>query len=392
MSLSSLEERIWIEDIRWDTIKLESFFDSTVGKIIQSLWTITTDPNGNRSFNCVNPDGESMPITITLEYSNRVKSVAVGIQIDEEHSTIALLDEDGNIFSGISLVNKYVVINHASVDIPNCPNIHVDIQIAVFDVPYDAMIRNIVNYPLCWSIPMPNFTDAIMIALNQYDPPKAMVMVEKNRCPVIGECLTKLYTYHMNRLTKSPYGITQNAIVMVDANMPTKESLLGTTNYIFARKPYLINILSDAPYAQGVVELVPIQKGNDAIISMQFDEFFYAYRGVLSTRVAIIDKNALFVVIDGVRIERPCTKELSAIINELWGLSIEVDARCNSDNIDTIISNSPAVDGIKNYLCQFYIKKKMVDQIVIIDELHGTLICDLTGSKDAKLPNIEEDS
>lgn len=381
MSLSSLEERIWIEDIRWDTIKSESFFDSVAGKIMQSLWSITTNPDGNHSFSCINPNEEPMPITITVEYSNKLKSVAAGIQIDEERGTLALLDVDGVIFSGISIVNKYVVINHMRVDIPNCPNIQVDIQIAIFDVPYDVAMCNIVNYPLCWSIPMSNSTDAILLALNPDDPPKAMLMIEKKQCPVVGDCLTTLYSYHANGYTKSPYGITQNVIVMIDPNMRTKESLLGTVNSMITRRPYLINGLSGTPYAEGTVELVPIQKENDAIISMHFDEFFYAYRGVLSTRVAVIDKTALFVIIDGVRIERPLTTELSTIINELWDSSIDVGARCNSDNIDTIISNSPAVEDIKDYLCQFYIKRKMIDQIVIIDELRGTLICDLAGNK-----------
>ena len=387
----SLEERIWIENIRWDTIKSESFSGSDAEMAIQSLWSITEDNHENHSFNCIKPNDELIPITITLECANKLRSLAAGIQIDEERGYLTLLDEDGFVFSGINIVNKYVVINHMRADVPNCPNIQVDVQIAVFDVPYDVTIRSIVNYPLCWPIPVSNSTDAIMIALSPNDPPKAMVMIEKKYCPVVGDCLTTLYTYHCNRHTKSPYGIIANAIVMIDPNMRSKESLLGTVNSMIARKPYLINRLSDTPYAQGIVELVPIQNGNNEIISMHFDEFFYAYRGVLSTRVAVIDKAALSVVIDGVRIERPLTKELSTIINELWGLSIEVDGQCNSDNIDAIISNSPAVDTIKNYLCQFYVKKKMIDQIVIIDKLRGTLICDLTGSKDKKLPNIEED-
>lgn len=36
----SLEERIWIENIRWDTIKSESFSGSDAEMAIQLLWSI----------------------------------------------------------------------------------------------------------------------------------------------------------------------------------------------------------------------------------------------------------------------------------------------------------------------------------------------------------------
>lgn len=370
------DKRIWIDDLRFDSFTTPEFLNEERD---DDEWKIKVAESDYKAFDIVAPTGDFAGFTIRTEFNQQIISAGVGFRIDEDRETIAILDDGGVLLCGLSIKDRYVVINRKLTD---DDAIKYDICVEIFGVPYDIMSHNInpflkaVNYPFTWSVYNPNIEENfIVVAMNAVDPPKTMICVGRIRyCDFVegrasdymSECLTKLYTTQFDRFGKFPYGIVKQAVIMLDTKTTNKAAFFDVNADDI--KPYMIKDINGCPQDDGTIELIPLTNTSrsNSPIKMNFKKFFFGFRGVFSMNSAVIAGSKLILCMDGITITRNISKTLMSLIDKL----------INSTDVHEPMDDDLS-DAVRDYILKHYSPRKMIDQIIICNKSRGIITCNI---------------
>ena len=383
----SPEKRIWVNGVRFDMFKqkydnVSELCHARLDDVIDDRWKFAHDHDD--AYTIYKSDGASIGCVICFNGANRTFINANTLKIYEDAEMIRMTSINEGAAGGFQFDGKFVNITIEHV--PNNSETDDDyiVTVEMYDVPYALMNKskidrlNLVSYPLVWTISTGgiNPDKYMMFELSSDKPAVPMLRIKPNNA--IDQHVSELYEHRMIRFERTPYGITNNAVVLLKPDMRTALSLFDENES--DADPYLILSISDeCPHIDGVVTLIALENPTSPI-TMTFKEFMYAYRGVFSTEAAFIMNSNVYVCTNGCIICRKATKKLEKLITE---------------NIAPPISTEK-INVVYNYICEKYVPKQAIDQIIVSNKEYGFIVRDvavLNGKivSNSSILKIEED-